>query len=123
MINIEVAGSKVSGVSDSLPLAITTENGWTITFESDINVSRSVDDSGPLSGEDPETASTLAESLIGLTIRSVDTNGGTLHLEFDGPLEISAAPDPDFESWNVVGPGKERVVCLAGGEMAYWSAN
>jgi hypothetical protein len=38
-----------------------------------------------------------------------------LRLDFDGGDAIVVPPDPDYEAWEVSGPGRVKVVALPGG--------
>ncbi|MCH7231087.1 DUF6188 family protein [Glycomyces sp. L485] len=123
MIDIDIVDSVVQKVSDGFPIIITTSNGWIITSESDFRASGSLPEAGTLSSEDPKTVDILKHALTGERIAAVEITGGRLYLEFGGSIELMVEPDPDFESWNIVGPRKERIVCMAGGELAFWSAD
>jgi hypothetical protein len=54
-----------------------------------------------------------------LTSATVDPDA-TLRLAFVSGAALSVAPDPDYEPWQIVGPGTSVVVCLPGesGELA-----
>jgi len=47
----------------------------------------------------------------------------TLRLSFDRGATIAVPPDPDYEPWQIVGPGSALVVCMPGesGQLAIWS--
>ena len=62
-------------------------------------------------------------ALAGRRVRTAGTlESGALHIAFEGDAELLVEPSTDYESWTVTGPGGMRVVCLAGGELAVWSA-
>jgi Family of unknown function (DUF6188) len=66
---------------------------------------------GPLLGVYPNT----------LTSASVDDRA-TLRLKFTDETMISVPADPQYEAWQVNGPGTFLVVCVPGasGELAIW---
>lgn len=46
---------------------------------------------------------------------------GTLNLTFRSGVQIQVPPDRNYEAWQVVGPGKNLIVCVpGGGEVAVW---
>jgi hypothetical protein len=55
----------------------------------------------------------------------VDTSldaAGTLNLTFKSGVQLQVPPDPNYEAWQVVGPGKNLIVCVPGGrEVAVWA--
>lgn len=53
-------------------------------------------------------------------IAAATEDRGTLSFRFDDGSEIAAAPDDQYEAWEVV-MGRKRVVCMPGGELAIWS--
>ena len=57
-----------------------------------------------------------------LTAASIDPDG-TLRLVFDNSRVISVPPDPRYEPWGIVGPGRAQVVCMPGtpGALVIWS--
>jgi hypothetical protein len=47
---------------------------------------------------------------------------GTLSLHFESGATVTVPPDPNFEAWQVDGPGTRLVVCPPGGSpLAVWS--
>jgi hypothetical protein len=66
---------------------------------------------GPLLALYPDT---LDAAALGLD--------GALHLMFASGATITVPPDPDFESWEIVGPGSALIVCMPGtdGPLAFW---
>jgi hypothetical protein len=56
--------------------------------------------------------------LFGATVNSgVAFKTGALRLVL-GHYQLSVRPDPDYEAWNVVGPGDMRLACMPGGQIA-----
>lgn len=61
-----------------------------------------------------------ALTLFGTTVNSaVAFKTGTLRLVLDH-FQLTVRADPDYEAWNVVGPGGMRIVCMPGGQLAVW---
>jgi hypothetical protein len=74
---------------------------------------------------DPEDRDQLGP-LLGVypdSLRSgrVDADG-TLRLNFASGASIAVPSDPQYEAWNIVGPGSALIVCMPGtsGELAVW---
>lgn len=62
-----------------------------------------------------------ALTLFGATVNSaVAFKTGTLRLVLDHFL-LTVRADPQYEAWNVVGPGDMLVVCMPGGQLAVWT--
>lgn len=120
-MRIDIVEDAVRGVSPELPVRLSTFNGWVITIESKIQVSTPASRHLELDSEDSATPGILTPVVSGRTILMVDVTDGVLRLEFDGEVTVSVQPDADFESWNLVGPGGERFVCMPGGELVHWS--
>lgn len=45
---------------------------------------------------------------------------GRLELVFASGRRMTADPDPDYEAWEISGPSRILLVCLAGGGVAVW---
>lgn len=59
--------------------------------------------------------------LFGTSVNSgVVFNTGTLRLVLDH-FQLTVKADPDYEAWNVTGPGGPRIVCMPGGQLAVWT--
>jgi hypothetical protein len=57
----------------------------------------------------------------GLSAASVGSDG-TLHLRLERGESIEVQPDPNYEAWQINGPGTALVVCPGGGSpVAVWS--
>ena len=73
----------------------------------------------------PERPATVAPALAVLH-RCVEwastSDDGALTLAFDDGSGLTVWPTPEFEAWQVVGPGSALVVCMPGGGRAVeWS--
>lgn len=45
---------------------------------------------------------------------------GTLHIVFSADAALTVERDPNYEAWNVSGPGGALVVCLPSGKLSVW---
>ncbi|WP_203816976.1 DUF6188 family protein [Paractinoplanes ferrugineus] len=76
---------------------------------------------GPFAVEPGVTSSDVLATLLGETVRTARAREtGELEVTFGSGSQLLVAPDPDFESWALVGPAGLLLVCLAGGELAVW---
>jgi hypothetical protein len=76
---------------------------------------------GPFAVEPGVTSSDVLATLLGDTVRAARAREtGELEITFGDGTRLLVDPDPDFESWAVVGPAGLLIVCLAGGELAVW---
>lgn len=122
MTQIELDGQTIARVSEQPPLILYTSGRWSVTVESALAFA---DADGPAphsEGDDPESVAALGPRLHGLTIRTAAVEDGALRLAFTDGAELTAPPDPRYESWGVTGPAGQRVVCMPGGELAVWDA-
>ncbi len=46
---------------------------------------------------------------------------GSMRLVFDNGCHLNSRADPDFEAWEVLGPGGWRIISMPGGKLAIWS--
>ncbi|MFI7547483.1 DUF6188 family protein [Actinoplanes sp. NPDC049599] len=69
-------------------------------------------------GEHPSDALATLLGDVVRTARARDT--GELEITFGSGSTLLVDVDPDVESWAVAGPGGFLIVCLAGGELAFW---
>jgi hypothetical protein len=106
----DLTGQTLVNVDRDYTMRMDPREGWHIAIE----------------GEELVDDKDLAAALYG----AIDTpitqfsigDGGVLTMSV-GDAHLRAVPDPHYESWNIVGPlpGRSRVVCLPGGELAIWS--
>lgn len=102
-------------------LVLSLSDGYVISVSSPV----AVDTDGMsvhLSPEDdPKEAFEPVCRLVGQAVRSAtsDQQGG-LHLSFEGGVQLQVAMDPDYEAWQVAGPGGSLMVSTPGGELAVW---
>ncbi len=76
---------------------------------------------GRVDVEPGENPSDVVATLLGDVVRAArmrDT--GELEISFGGGSELLVGVDAHVESWAVAGPDG-LIVCLAGGELAFWS--
>jgi hypothetical protein len=46
---------------------------------------------------------------------------GTLEISFEDDRLLTVAPEPKCEAWQLTAPGVGMVVCVPGGELAWWA--
>lgn len=115
-----LAGQTISSVECESTLDLTTSEGWFLTIENDYSFALP---GRPAlrtdSGEEDAIVSVLT-SAVGTAIESFEIgDDGSLSVGIaQGVLSVSASEA--FESWSIVGPEKERVVSIPGGELAVW---
>lgn len=121
-MTLDVAGHAVTGVTTEFVLDLHIDEGWVFQAESAIDITTGA---GTVStdGESLGEVQGLLTALVGVVVTSfeVGTDGSAVLVV--GDTTLTARPDPDFESWNIVGPRKERIVCGPGGELTTWSAS
>ncbi len=117
-----VAGHAVTRVRTEFLLDVQIDGGWGFQAESTIEITtggRTVAAQGESLGE----VRHLLAALVGTRVTSFEVGTDGTAVLVVGETTLTARPDPDFESWNVVGPLKERVVCGPGGRLTTWSAS
>ncbi|WP_109507281.1 DUF6188 family protein [Nocardioides speluncae] len=117
----DFAGQRLTTVTVTEALELTTEDGWLITIENDYELTRPGQPSlRTTDGQEPAIQALLdamvGRPLVGLAYTS--RGDLTVHLP-DGSLSVSSTPA--FEAWSIVGPNQERVIAMPGGELAIWS--
>lgn len=114
------AGQRIASVTVTEQLEIDTEPGWSIVVENDYTFERPGQPAlRTVDGQEPEIGTEL-ETMVGLPLVDLSyTASGNLTVRFQGgDLVVKAAP---FEAWSILGPNKERVISMPGGELAVWS--
>lgn len=119
-----LANQDITAVTDQAPLRLRIDQQWLLTIEGTITVQCSCRDCPPATatGDDATHVELLAGQLQGKRIKTATLDSGVLWLRFSDDATIGARPDPDYESWSLVGPAQQRVVCTPGGELAVWPA-
>ncbi|MFC9967072.1 DUF6188 family protein [Nocardia ignorata] len=74
------------------------------------------------SGEEPaEIEDALVAAIDNRLITSAHIGqDGSLSMRLANDVDVTFLPDPDYESWWIVGTDGFRVVCLPGGGLAEW---
>ena len=117
-------GLKISQITVDYQLTFLLEGQASIVIESDATLA---DRPGrapeaqtvELHPERQDVASAL--TLFGATVNSgVAFKTGTLRLVL-GHFQLTVRADPQYEAWNVVGPGGIRIVCRPGGQLVIWT--
>lgn len=71
---------------------------------------------------DPPEALASVNNLVGQRVNDAEIgDNGSLSITFDDGSRLHAAPDADYEAWNLSGPDGLLVVSMAGGTLATWS--
>jgi len=110
-LEIDYAFTISSWVSNELFFSITIEADFTFRMpdnNDEVNVS-------------PETLTGVCSVLkiLHSTFRSVTAyKTGKLEIDFNSGEQIVVKPDPEYEAWNITGPGGLLYVCLPGGDFA-----
>jgi len=64
-------------------------------------------------------AATLVKSL-NCQLDDINVKDGKLRVLFDNGLELTAAPNAHWESWQIAGDDGLLIVCLPGGGLSFW---
>ncbi len=73
-----------------------------------------------VAGGDP-TSLCPALSVLHKSIERVSAyKNGTVEVRFTDGSTLTAAPNPNYESWHITGAGGLLIVCTPGGELAVW---
>lgn len=63
----------------------------------------------------------ILKSLDSTEIRRVEiSDTGSLTVSFSSGTEFRCPPDPDYEAWEVSGPGTQKIICQPSGRLAIW---
>ena len=106
----DLTGQTLVNVDRDYTMRLETREGWHIAIENEEIV------------DDKDLAAALYGA-IGKPITAFSIgNDGVLTMTV-GEAHVRVAPDPQYDSWNLVGPlpARSRVVCTPGGELAIWS--
>ena len=122
-MSVDVSGRALARVeAGEFALDLHIDAGWFVRIESDHELQRP--GAAPLRSRDGEGDQIAAwlRGQIGRKIVAFDYGErADLVIGFpDGALRVP--PDENYEAWSLVGPRKERVISMPGGELAIWSA-
>ncbi|MFC4337608.1 DUF6188 family protein [Salininema proteolyticum] len=120
MIFNDLTGSSVAKIEHYLPVTMRTDTGWVIQIENDMQMSITAAGREQLNRESPELPGRLRKVVEESTVTAATMTDGVLELQFSSGIELVVEPDPEFESWNIVGPSRQRVICAPGGELVYF---
>lgn len=113
-----LAGQKLETVRLDHVIVLSLSGGNQVVIETPALL---VGPGGPFAVEPGTTTSDVLATLLGDTVRAARARrDGELEITFGGGARLLVGPDPDVESWALVGPAGLLVVCLAGGELAVW---
>ena len=121
-VRIDLTGQSIASVRAAIALEIATDAGWLITIEGDYTLHRT-------GGEVLDTTRGEEDLIVTWLARQVGAAILGFHYGEREDLTVSLAggtlrvPFMDrFEAWSILGPRKERVISMPGGELAIWSA-
>lgn len=120
-MSFDLTGQHLTRVECEVTLQVVTAEGWFITVENDYEW-RGADGAllTTIGGEEDRIVATLTEAIGSpLTTFSYSEDGRLTFGVAAGEVRVAASEQ--FESWGIVGPDKERVISLPGGELAIWS--
>lgn len=108
-------------VESSTPVLMVSIGGGDYQLRSESLVDAVDGVGGHWQADEPGEIGETLKRLIDGEISSVSVHeGGSLTLTMGSGARISFLPDPDFESWSLVGRSGFRLVCMPGGELAEW---
>ena len=116
-MDLELDGQQVTAQEAEFNLTLRTDRGSELQIETPYSV-RAAGETISVSpgGSQPP-------SLVDQRIKSASaTETGQLEVVFESGSVLRVEPDPDFEAWTFVAPDGKRVVAMAEGELAVWSA-
>lgn len=116
-----LTGQKVTTVALDYMVRLTTDAGWQLDLEGDVELDSPgqalvhVDKAGPGTRVPP-----MLQSISGQEIRDVRVSeSGDLAVVLEASVVVARA-DPNYESWQVYGPEGEIIVCGPGGHLTTW---
>lgn len=124
-VTLDVAGHAVEAVTAEFLLDVVIADDWDFQAEAALEITRhgqTVHTSAEEVAGHPGLLDSLV-ALVGTPVTSFDVLPDGSAVLVIGDTTIVARPDDDFESWNIVGPRKERIVCNAGGDLSEWSGS
>lgn len=116
-----LVGEELTGVRCTSLLELTVAGRWSVTIEDEYTFTTGAGERySTADGQETVLVAALEAGVATpVTCVDVDDHGG-LSLGVAGGL-LQVAPCERFESWNVVGPHRQRVVSMPGGGLAVWS--
>lgn len=121
-VNLDVAGHVVEAVTAEYLLDIAIDDDWGFQAEAGLEIT-TAGTTTTLRAEDLAGRADVLDALgglVGTAVTSFDVLPGGAAVLVVGATTVVARPDPVYESWNIVGPRKERIVCNAGGSLSEW---
>jgi hypothetical protein len=114
---LHLNGQRLATIAYDYGLVLVTDAGWHLTIETDLTLTEpGHDDLTTAAGEADGVVDRL-EHAVGQAISSfVISKQGGLTFAIAG-LVVKVEPSEEYEAWNIVGPGQQRVVSMPGGEV------
>lgn len=120
---LDLTGERVVTATHDQALELRTDGGWLIRVETTFQVLTPAGVGAvptPVASHEDLAGSQDVTVLVGRRVLSTREEGGRLVVDLDGVL-VLVDPDPDYEAWELVGPQRQRVICLPGGELSVYS--
>ena len=119
-ISLPLGGAVILTVTNGFSVKLETNNGYTITIESDFWIKG--DALAHITASEAGVFSVDAGVFKEKTVRGAAyDNAGLLSIKFEDGTEIAVEADDEFESWQVTGPSGSLIACMPGGDIAIWS--
>ena len=116
-------GQEVSRICFDHGVALETADGTELRIESRFSVL----DGTQLVHVDPDHLDQTGRSVVLLLRQRVSRasidESGALSLRFASGHGLDCKPDEQFEAWTLTTVGGERMVCMPGGGVVYWTGN
>ncbi|MER7078943.1 DUF6188 family protein [Saccharopolyspora kobensis] len=122
-VDLNLQGQSVVQVCFDASLMLRTSGDYELRIETEVLLQLSVGDQVSFDPESPGVAAAHLVELARDVIGSAEVrSAGDLVIGFErSGMTLNVAPNDDYESWGLVGPGGKRVTCMPGGEIAVWS--
>lgn len=119
-----MAGQRVSVAVGEYMVEVMTDGGFELHIEGDMEIRSSRGDRWAIAlANGGGSQIELGPVLRGAITSAVVNSSGTLTLDLDSGSRLVVPPDDEFEAWTLVGPNGYRIVCMAHGELATWTAD
>jgi Family of unknown function (DUF6188) len=116
-MDLELDGQQVTGQEAEFSLTLRTDRGSELQIETAYSV-RTAGEIVSITPGESDPPSLVDEKIKTATA----SDSGQLEVVFESGVVLRVEPDPDFEAWTFVAPDGKRVVSMAEGELAVWSA-
>ena len=121
-MELELVGQRITQETVDFAVSLRTDADYEIRIETDFTVhtpNGDIDYSIGETGLDPDKFRSLLQRRV--TSSAADESGALL-LAFEDGTGLRVEPNETYEAWTIAGPHGRKVVCMAHGELAVWSA-